>query len=64
MDFSHHPDYKSGKKTQGDLLTEYLNQFEKGGIVDGKLSQDEFIRYYTDLGMGIANDVFFVEQIE
>ena len=28
LDFSNHPDYLSGKKTQGDLIVEYMSPFE------------------------------------
>lgn len=43
---SQHPDVKKGKKSERQVLTEFLNNFEgTSGNKDGKVTLDEFIGY-------------------
>jgi calcyphosin len=56
---SQHPDVLAGKMTADDALTHFLETFDVGGEVDGKVTKQEFINYYTNLGANIDNDDYF-----
>lgn len=62
---SMHPDVKSGKKTEEEVLTEFLETFEMhhntihGYKSDGKVSKEEFVEYYTNISASIDNDAYF-----
>ncbi len=64
-DASKHPDVKSGKKTQDEVLKEFLETFEMhhnvmhGSKSDGLVTPDEFIEYYTNISANIDNDAYF-----
>ena len=54
-DASKHPEVKSGKKSEQEVLKEFLETFEmhhnvmNGAQADGKITLDEFIEYYTNI---------------
>ena len=60
-----HPDVKKGKKTEDDVLCEFLDTFEMHyslnheGSRDGKISMDEWIEYYNNVSMSIDDDKYF-----
>jgi len=58
-DASKHPDVLTGKRTPTEILTEFLDTFDVGGEVDGKVTQQEFENYYTNIGASIDNDDYF-----
>jgi Ca2+-binding EF-hand superfamily protein len=58
-DASMHPDVLSGRKSTQDVLTQFLETFDVGGVVDGKVTRDEFINYYANLGASIDNEDYF-----
>ena len=58
-DTSKHPDVISGKKTKSQVLKEFLDTFDVGGEVDGKVTKDEFINYYKNISASIDNDEYF-----
>ena len=64
-DASKHPDVKSGKKTEDEVLKEFLETFEMhhnvmhGAKSDGMVTLDEFIEYYTNISANIDNDAYF-----
>ena len=58
-DASQHPDVLSGKKTETQALREWMTVFEVGGEIDGKVTSDEFQRYYHNLSASIDNDDYF-----
>jgi len=57
-----HPDVKSGKKTEDDILMEFLDTFEQHYSMnheetrDGKIEMMEWIEYYNNVSMSIDND--------
>lgn len=63
----HHPDVKSGKKTEEDILAEFLDTFEdhfcdmKGNADsrDGIISMQEWLEYYNNVSMSIDTDDYF-----
>ena len=61
-----HPDVKLGKKTEEEVLSEFLDTFELhyslqhgGGSKDRVISFDEFIEYYTNISMSVEDDRYF-----
>jgi Ca2+-binding EF-hand superfamily protein len=61
----HHPDVKAGKKTEDEILYEFLDTFEThhsnapGDSRDGKVSPMEWIEYYNNVSMSVDRDDYF-----
>ncbi|KAL9951945.1 hypothetical protein ACROYT_G044702 [Oculina patagonica] len=53
-----HPKYKNGEYTEKQVFEEFLNNFEPDDK-DGKVTEKEFIEYYSCLAAGIDNDAYF-----
>lgn len=58
-DASKHPDVISGKKTKDQVMREFLDTFDVGGVKDGVVTRKEFENYYTNLGANIDNEDYF-----
>jgi hypothetical protein len=56
---SKHPDVVAGRKTEEDVLQEFLHTFDVGGEVDGKVTKQEFENYYANISASIDNDDYF-----
>lgn len=60
-----HPDVKQGKKTEDEVLTEFLDTFEVHHSMkhpedrDGKVTLKEFQEYYASISSTIDNDQYF-----
>lgn len=60
-----HPDVKSGKRTEDEVLKEFLETFEQhystihGTKSDGQVTPDEFLEYYANVSANIDNDAYF-----
>jgi Ca2+-binding EF-hand superfamily protein len=62
-----HPDAISGKKSEGEIFGEFLDDVENykeylenlRGIYDGKFSFEDFINFYNEVGIGIEDDKIF-----
>ena len=62
-----HPDVKSGKKTEDEILAEFLDTFEdhfcdmqgQEDSRDGKISMPEWLEYYNNVSMSIDGDDYF-----
>ena len=54
-----HPDVISGKKTKDQVLREFLDTFDVGGVKDGLVTRKEFENYYTNLGANIPGEDYF-----
>jgi len=62
-----HPDVKAGKKTEDEILCEFLDTFEdhfcdmKGqeDARDGKITIPEWLEYYNNVSMSIDDDEYF-----
>jgi len=61
----HHPDVKSGKKTEDEILYEFIDTFEQHHSDnvedkrDGRVSMAEWIEYYNNVSMSIDRDDYF-----
>ena len=61
-----HPDVLSGKKSEDEILAEFLDTFEYHFSLlntnksrDGKITLDEFIEYYNNISMSVPDDYYF-----
>ena len=54
-----HPDVFLGVKSAEAVMQEWLNTFDVGGTVKGKVTKDEFINYYSNIGAIIENEDYF-----
>lgn len=62
-----HPDVKSGKKTEDEILGEFLDTFEdhfcsmkgQADARDGLISHEEWLEYYNNVSMSIDKDEYF-----
>ena len=61
-----HPDVISGKRTEDDILFEFLDTFElhhsdnASDTRDHNVTLDEWIEYYNNVSMSIDDDAYFV----
>ncbi|ODM92441.1 Calcyphosin-like protein [Orchesella cincta] len=53
------PRYLSGEETEHQILQRFLKNFEENGVVDGKVTFDEFMDYYAGVSASIDNDAYF-----
>jgi Ca2+-binding EF-hand superfamily protein len=63
-DAKNHPDVKGGKRTEEEILGEFLETFEMhhnigGGTRDQKITKEEFTEYYNNVSASIDNDQYF-----
>ena len=58
-DASQHPEVMAGRMTANEVLTQFLDTFDVGGVQDGKVTKEEFLNYYTNIGASIDNDDYF-----
>jgi len=64
-----HPDVISGKKSQDQVLVEFLETFEvhhnlsQNSQTDGTVSLDEFVEYYSNVSASIDDDDYFLMMI-
>lgn len=67
---SRHPDVISGKKTEDQILQEFLETFEtqhamrNNGTPDYVVTKEEFIEYYNNISASIDDDNYFKLMIE
>jgi len=59
-----HPDVKSGKKTEEEILGEFLETFEMhmnlgGGTRDRTITPEEFEEYYNNVSASVDDDRYF-----
>lgn len=52
-----HPDVKSGRRSEADVLREFVETCDIGR--DGTVSMDEFCRYYAAVSVAVPDDNFF-----
>lgn len=64
-DAKQHPDVRAGKKTEEDILGEFLETFEMHHNISDKsrmdhiITYEEFIEYYTNVSASIDDDKYF-----
>jgi len=58
-DATQHPDVKAGRRSANEVLQEFLDTFDVGGEVDGKVTANEFENYYNNISASIDEDDYF-----
>lgn len=56
---SQHPEVIAGKKTQDEVLLEFMSAFEVDGETNGKVTRQEFQNYYHNVSSSIDGDDYF-----
>ena len=65
FDVSCNQDVNEGRKDRAEVLQDFLNGFEGvKGNADGRVSEQEWTDYYTDLSMSVADEEYFVKMME
>jgi Ca2+-binding EF-hand superfamily protein len=56
-----HPAVLEGRKTERQILEEFLATFEMAlsGVADGIVTEDEFLEYYTAVSASVDNEDYF-----
>ncbi|KAF7494798.1 Calcyphosin-like protein [Sarcoptes scabiei] len=57
--FKYHPDFLNGNKTEQKLSEEMIRKFENSNSIDGKLTKQEFLDYYSGVSASIDDDMYF-----
>ena len=58
-DATGHPDVISGMTSSEFALNSFLETFDVGCIIPGKVTLDEFINYYSNISENMDNDDYF-----
>lgn len=64
-----HPDVRAGKKSEEDVLCDFLETFEMHhnisdkALMDHKVTYEEFLEYYNNVSSSIDNDAYFETMI-
>jgi Ca2+-binding EF-hand superfamily protein len=63
---SQHPAVLEGRKTERQILDEFLATFEMAlsGVADGIVTMDEFLEYYSSVSASIDNEDYFEQMID
>jgi Ca2+-binding EF-hand superfamily protein len=62
FDASQADDVKAGKKTEDEILKEFLDNFDQAGedgTKDGKVTPDEWCKYYSNVSASVDEDDYF-----
>ncbi|KAI8429173.1 hypothetical protein MSG28_007711 [Choristoneura fumiferana] len=51
--------YMSGEDTADTIMNKFLANFETEGTVDGRVTLEEFMNYYSGISVSIDNDCYF-----
>lgn len=58
-------EFQEGTKTKEEILDDFLNSFDgMKGNNDGKITEQEFIDYYTDLAVSCPTEDYFCVMME
>ena len=59
FDASRHPEVLSRAKSAQAVQKEFLDTFDVGGEVPGRITRTEFVRYYTNIRASFNDDDYF-----
>lgn len=58
-DVRSHSEYKNGDKSEDEVINSFLKKFEEGGCINGQITRDEFVDYYSGVSASIDDDTYF-----
>ena len=58
-DASKHPEVIAGRMNAEQVFREFLNNFDVGGVQDGKVTPGEWVNYYNAVSASIVSDDYF-----
>ena len=61
FDAARHPAVVAGRRSADEVYREFLDTFDVGGVVDGKVTRAEFDHYYHNVSCSIDDDDYFDE---
>ena len=53
------PEYQNGDKSEDEVIHSFLKKFEEGGCINGQITRDEFVDYYSGVSASIDDDTYF-----
>ncbi|XP_076149906.1 calcyphosine-like a [Alosa pseudoharengus] len=56
----HHPKFKNGEWSEEQVFRSFLDSFDSPYNKDGKVTQEEFLNYYSGVSASIDSDEYFV----
>lgn len=56
FDASRHPDVSAGARTADDVMREFMETFDVGGVKPGKITRDEFVNYFHNISATTNED--------
>ena len=59
FDANRHPEVLSKVRSADAVRKEFLDTFDVGGVQPGKITREEFVRYYTNISAGVNDDDYF-----
>lgn len=60
----HHPKFKSGEWSEEQVFRSFLDNFDSPYDKDGKVTQEEFLNYYSGVSASIDSDEYFVTMMK
>jgi hypothetical protein len=51
-----HPDVTAGYRSADEVQKEFLDSFDVGAVIPGKITRDEFVNYYSNICSSMNND--------
>ena len=58
-----HPDVVAGRVEGEKVFKEFLETFDVGGVVEGQVTEGEFINYYSNVGAHMESDEYFISVV-
>ncbi|TPP64325.1 Calcyphosin protein [Fasciola gigantica] len=55
----HHPKFQTNEMSEKEIFDQYLKTFEVGGKVDGVITWEEFLNYYSGISASVDADVYY-----
>ncbi|KAM6948174.1 calcyphosin-like protein [Aplochiton taeniatus] len=59
-----HPKFKSREWTEDQVFLSFLSSFDSPNDKDGKVTQEEFLNYYSGVSASIDDDAYFVVMVK